>query len=187
MGPFSPLLTCTVVVLLHVVHRVSARRYRAAGRRSLTLAAARRPFLGLELAFDSHPENAPDAHPTQADGKGQSQLSIISHHHASYLGKPRGSCLVLSSSPLSDPRVVLNMGNPAQAKKAWEEVVTVKQQAQADLLSNFSHNDEHLKDVPALKDAPLSIKASDILDRLTRQDVPCEDLVKTFIQKLVPT
>lgn len=76
------------------------------------------------------------------------------------------------------------MGSLTQAKKGWEEVVAVKRQAQVDLLGSFSH-DKSLKDVTALDNAHASIRASDIVDCLTRRDVTCEELVKSYINKSV--
>lgn len=73
------------------------------------------------------------------------------------------------------------MGSLTQSKKAWEELVAVKRQAQLESLESFAHelNEEPLKDVHA------SIRASDTVNSLTSGVVTCEDLVKSYIHKSV--
>lgn len=78
-------------------------------------------------------------------------------------------------------RESLKMGSLTHPKKAWEEVVAAKRQAQLDSLRGFAYDEWPLKDI----DIHAFINASDIVSCLLAKDTTCEDLVRSYIQKSV--
>lgn len=81
------------------------------------------------------------------------------------------------------------MGNLIETKKSWEDVVKEKRLVREKALGRFIQEDQTV--APQLKADQVtthrseSIKGTEIVDRLARHEVSCEELVKSYIQKLV--